>query len=516
MKVKQHLRHVGSILGGLLLLGSVWGASAHAATYYLSPTGSNTNAGTSASAPWRTFAYALPKLSPGDTLVLRNGTYTSANSGYPRINCGTNAKNGTASAPITLRAESERQAHLKGTGNDDTFKLQNCQHWTVDGLRLSSADLQSGSGGHALQTSNSTQLTFRRLLLHHNNRYRNTHLYYMYKTSASLVEESEFYFFHRHAIDTASSNNNVFRRNYFHSRGHADLAGGYASARPSAGEDAIAVYPGSGNILENNISEGNGALVSIQATGPADNNRLLGNISLNDGHSVIVKARGATDALMPHNTTIKHLVAINTSGNGLYARSAKNTRCENCTFLGGARGILAGQDPGYPGDGQSSFYADNTLVMNASSYGIKIAEQDAWGIDYPNAYQNRIDFSPTATDPHIINEHALNPQLGACKVFIPATSPLKGAGKGGADIGATVLYRYQNGTLTTQPLWQASTGRFPCGAVVAGVNDVTGASCGGVHQRLNVQANGCTLPPSSAAQAVSASSPTNFHIVEMR
>jgi len=71
---------------------------------------------------------------------------------------------------------------------------------------------------------------------------------------------------------------------------------------------------------------------------------------------------------------------------------------------------------------------------------------------------------------------------------------MKRAGKNGADIGANVLYRYQDGVLTTQPLWDPVTGQFPCGAIVPGVNDLPGASCVDVHQRLNVNTNGCPFP----------------------
>jgi hypothetical protein len=71
---------------------------------------------------------------------------------------------------------------------------------------------------------------------------------------------------------------------------------------------------------------------------------------------------------------------------------------------------------------------------------------------------------------------------------------MKRAGKNGADIGANVLYRYENGVLTTQPLWDPVTGRFPCGAVVEGVNSDPAISCIGVHQRLNVNTTGCPFP----------------------
>jgi hypothetical protein len=80
-------------------------------------------------------------------------------------------------------------------------------------------------------------------------------------------------------------------------------------------------------------------------------------------------------------------------------------------------------------------------------------------------------------------------------VFVPSSAThLKRKGKNAADIGANVLYRYENGTLTTQPLWNPSTGEFPGGAIVAGVNDVAGSSRFDVHKRLNVNTNGCFFP----------------------
>ncbi len=50
-----------------------------AATYYLSPTGSNANAGTSLPQAWLTLAYARSILVAGDTLLLAPGTYVGGN-----------------------------------------------------------------------------------------------------------------------------------------------------------------------------------------------------------------------------------------------------------------------------------------------------------------------------------------------------------------------------------------------------------------------------------------------------
>ncbi|KKT61854.1 MAG: chitosanase, partial [Candidatus Giovannonibacteria bacterium GW2011_GWA1_44_29] len=92
----------------------------------------------------------------------------------------------------------------------------------------------------------------------------------------------------------------------------------------------------------------------------------------------------------------------------------------------------------------------------------------------------------------------VDPLLGSCRVFIPDSSPMKRAGKNGADIGANVLYAYENGVLnTSKKLWNTTTGAWAsAGAIITGVNDVAGASLFDVHQRLNVNTNGCTLPAS--------------------
>jgi len=84
-----------------------------------------------------------------------------------------------------------------------------------------------------------------------------------------------------------------------------------------------------------------------------------------------------------------------------------------------------------------------------------------------------------------------------CIVYVPAGSNMKGAGEDGKDIGANIIYRYENGTLTSTKLWNQSTGQFPCGATVVGVNDDStfpNSACVNVHKRLNVGVNGCMIP----------------------
>jgi hypothetical protein len=82
---------------------------------------------------------------------------------------------------------------------------------------------------------------------------------------------------------------------------------------------------------------------------------------------------------------------------------------------------------------------------------------------------------------------------GQCIMWVPQSSPMKGAGADGEDIGANVVYRYENGELTNTPLWDRNSGAFPCGAIVEGINDGD-RSCANVHRRVNANTNGCPLP----------------------
>jgi CheY-like chemotaxis protein len=61
------------------------------------------------------------------------------------------------------------------------------------------------------------------------------------------------------------------------------------------------------------------------------------------------------------------------------------------------------------------------------------------------------------------------------------------------DLGANILYRYENGILTSTPLW-SKDGDFPHGAIVSGLNDVRGNSLFDLKNRLNINRNGCSFP----------------------
>jgi hypothetical protein len=85
-------------------------AAAGAQTYYVSPSGSDTHAGTSVSTAWKTVAQVdRAKLKPGDQVLFQGGATFGDNALEP--GWGT-AVSGTASAPITFRSYGVGQPRL--------------------------------------------------------------------------------------------------------------------------------------------------------------------------------------------------------------------------------------------------------------------------------------------------------------------------------------------------------------------------------------------------------------------
>jgi len=82
-------------------------SAATGATYYVAPppTGSNSNPGTSSSAPWATISYAASQVAPGDTVLVAAGTY---NESVPVT------ISGTSSAPVIFNGQGV--AIVDGTG----------------------------------------------------------------------------------------------------------------------------------------------------------------------------------------------------------------------------------------------------------------------------------------------------------------------------------------------------------------------------------------------------------------
>ncbi|MFE2231784.1 DUF1565 domain-containing protein [Streptomyces sp. NPDC059442] len=91
------------LAGSAIPLGLAGTQTAQAASrmYYVSPSGSDTNPGTSPAIPFRTLQKAADSTAPGDTVSVMNGTYKerSADSDVVTI-----TRSGRPGAPITFQA----------------------------------------------------------------------------------------------------------------------------------------------------------------------------------------------------------------------------------------------------------------------------------------------------------------------------------------------------------------------------------------------------------------------------
>jgi hypothetical protein len=383
------------------------------------------------------------------------------------------------------------------------------------------------ANGHAVAIWDSHDIVFRRNLVRFNNRCRNGAIVSVARTRRSLFEENEIYSFHRNGMGSGSGN--VYRRNYMNSRGATNppcyqTPGSHLTTR---GDGAYIQYPATDNIIENNISEGNETGFDNQCSGAHHSIRHYGNISYGDYYGGLAITRGGARK-MCRDVRFENSVAIGYKHWGWSARIPAHIQMHNLTAIAanvgsgvGSIGVLMDFAKDWVGDQHYNGTFTNILTLGHRGLGFYIEDpvQNGligntlhWSADYINAFGNSTNLSPSGNTNHGTLTHAtsINPNLGTCRVFIPEGSPMKGAGKNGADIGANILYVYENGSLTNKPLWKPADpnkGMFPCGAIVPGVNDIKGQSCMDVHTRLNVHANGCSLPAGYAGPWPPASGP---------
>ena len=93
-------------------------------TLYVSPEGSDgTTRMAAAESPLATITKAIKLAQPGDTIIVRGGTYVGA--------AGYGASPGRVDAPIRLRAAPGERVVLKGT-----LQLENADYWQVSGINV--------------------------------------------------------------------------------------------------------------------------------------------------------------------------------------------------------------------------------------------------------------------------------------------------------------------------------------------------------------------------------------------
>jgi hypothetical protein len=503
---------------------------------FLSPGGNDQNDGTR-ERPWKTFAHALPALGPGSTLTLLASAapYEDATTGTLNVRCADASADSTvpgavlassglqtAGMAITVRADpgAERQAFLRGSGRAPPLSIDTCHDWTISGLRVESQDLADPSlstddGAVVVVDGPSSGLTLEGLLVRKPNRYQPSPLVRVGDGATGVtIDECELYDFHATAFEVRRAGSISFLRNYINSRGTRDPADATVpSEDPTRGDWGVLLEETHDVVIANNVVEDVADGIGVVGRGPGvtapplnappGNNLLLGNVVYKPailGFRLDSRCGGAPACDGSHEVYRVELGNDVVVGGALGVSDAGSvgTRIHELTIIDAARGESISKEP-QNNALQATSQTFNTLVTGYQSVAFYQAGQMTWGFDHCAAsvgYDPATAYEPD--DPARVTNKVMAAPLGACLVYLPADSLLRNMGGAGNDVGANVVYRYdETGQPTTTPLW---TPGFPCGAIVAGVNDDPATNCVGVNAagRLNVSPKGgsgtCPLP----------------------
>jgi uncharacterized repeat protein (TIGR02059 family) len=147
-----------------------------ATTYYVSPSGNNSNNGISLTTPWKDLNYAAGKLSAGDILYMRGGTYLTQNNASATWHIWIDGKAGTATNPIRIEPYQNEVPVFDlsnittptYSGNCTVLIVQNCSYLTIKGLRITNAKQNtSGAPMAGMSAYNCSNCTFEQLTVDH-------------------------------------------------------------------------------------------------------------------------------------------------------------------------------------------------------------------------------------------------------------------------------------------------------------------------------------------------------------
>jgi len=136
MKTTNFLKSI-FLMNILLLLFLVFAcfSDVNASTYYVSPTGSDSNSG-SENAPFQTIQKAANIVNPGDTVIVKNGTYTDTDGNDIIVNL---TRGGTSSAWVSFKSQNQWGAILDGQNNGANFGFllgYNANYISIEGFEI--------------------------------------------------------------------------------------------------------------------------------------------------------------------------------------------------------------------------------------------------------------------------------------------------------------------------------------------------------------------------------------------
>ncbi len=114
----------------LFLLLLAFASLTKANTYYVSATSSNNSNNGTQNSPWATLQYAANLAKPGDSIMVRSGTYVGFVMGWDGY------QSGTVSKRIVFKAESGATITSKNNKTADGINLEGASYITIDGFTI--------------------------------------------------------------------------------------------------------------------------------------------------------------------------------------------------------------------------------------------------------------------------------------------------------------------------------------------------------------------------------------------
>lgn len=383
----------------LILLGTV---TAQGATYYVATTGSDSNAGTSAS-PWRNPQRCTTSpIRAGDTCIVRSGTYTDTdgNGAVVWVYNRTSTPSGTASQPITIKSEKPLGAAIVAPSNRNGFGfLVQRPYYNIEGFDISGGNYSSSSGssvGISL-TSTATGTKILSNAIHHIGRAACTNSssgfagIQLRSASGVVIEQNRIYSIgrrrigengcsttnprHDHGIYVTASSNTTIRRNviYDSNRGypihvysgtttnlsiyHNTLHGGRSTG--TVGQILLASTIKTATIKNNASSDAQDAMIRLDGLS-ASNVTVSYNFS-----STSTRFGSASGVTFSNNIENANPAFINTSGNDFRLTSSSPV-----INRGTSSGVPPVQD-GKPDDGAYEYAEQNNVSSPLTPTGLR-------------------------------------------------------------------------------------------------------------------------------------------------
>ncbi|MBN2169508.1 MAG: hypothetical protein JW738_09710 [Actinobacteria bacterium] len=425
--------------------------AAASATYFVSPGGNDSGPGTAA-VPWSTFAHAFSVMASGDTLIVKDGTYSE------RIE---NPVSGTPDSYTTIAAERDGGVIIDGSlaGEwENALDIYDGRYIRIEGMKFRGGRTD-GTGNSAAAVYGSDHIKIMRCAFYDPSlRSReetpggtNYPTFSISGCSYMLVEDCWAWGYGRYKFESYNSDHVIFRRclaRYDRMKAHYPMA-------------VFSIYGSPYNQLQNCIaidsdqdlyyegidesSEGfYGGFVSPNNS-PENNNRgmkILGCMALN-----VSGDQGGGSLLTYGDQYIRDTIVWDCLGGITYGVPNMNASvsAEHLT-CGGVYGEQSDYTPS--GGNGATCWEDglgtsitNSLFIDNNEYGIF----NFRGSDYNDFFNNKAgNYGNSWGQSHTVagpNDIYLDPEIKYITRIEPG-SPLKGAASDGGDIGATVLKRY--------------------------------------------------------------------------